>query len=104
MYDFYKLLHQYVNLFPKSEKYTLGRKLKDISLEILELIIQAGYISKEQKTQVLNRASVKLDLLKILIRLSLDIKALDNKKYLKLQSYLQEIGKMLGGWIRSTRA
>jgi len=41
--------------------------------------------------------------LKILIRLAEDIKALPTKKYLYLEELLQEIGKMLGGWIRSIR-
>jgi len=49
----------------------------------------------------LQKASLKIDLLKILIRLAKEVKALDNKKYIQLQQELQEIGKMIGGWIRS---
>lgn len=37
------------------------------------------------------KAIVSLDLLKILIRLTKDIQALDNKKYLQLESLLLEI-------------
>ena len=31
-----------------------------------------------------------------------DLQALDQKKYLVLQERLQELGKMLRGWIKST--
>lgn len=48
-------------------------------------------------------ASLNIDLLKILIRLCKEVKVLDDKKYLKLQKKLQEIGKMLGGWLKSLR-
>jgi len=47
--------------------------------------------------------SVKLDLLKVLIRLSKDSQAMNNSNYLKLQVSLQEIGKMLGGWLRASK-
>jgi len=71
-------------------------------LEIIELTITAGYLPKEQKLSVLQRASVKLDLLKILLRLSFETKCLDNKKYQQLVLQIVEVGRMLGGWIKAT--
>jgi hypothetical protein len=38
-----------------------------------------------------------------LIRLAYETNALQDKHYLSLQQQLQEIGKMLGGWIRYTK-
>ena len=32
-----------------------------------------------------------------------DIKSIDNKKYLALQTTIDEIGRMLGGWIKSVK-
>lgn len=55
------------------------------------------------KQTALQQISTKLDLLKILLRLSKDSQALTDKKYLELQAILQEIGRMLGGWIKSTK-
>jgi len=55
------------------------------------------------KTLALQRISIKLDLLKVLLRLSKDSQAINNKRYLELELILQEIGKMLGGWIRSSK-
>ena len=36
----------------------------------------------------------------MLVRLAKDQKSLSTKAYLDLQAYLQEIGKMLGGWLK----
>lgn len=101
IFEFYKVAYQYIQLFQKKDKYTLGQKINDLILEILELIFLAVSLSKEEKSKILQKASLKIDLLKILIRLAKEIKTLDNKKYIQLQQELQEIGKMTGGWLRS---
>ena len=39
-----------------------------------------------------------MDLVKLLLQLCWEIKAMDNKKYIHLGERFGEIGKMLGGW------
>ncbi|MBI4080608.1 MAG: diversity-generating retroelement protein Avd [Candidatus Levybacteria bacterium] len=92
-----------LSLFPKGKRYTLGQKIDQVSLEIFENIILAGYLPREQKLPVLQKVSIKLDLLKILLRLAFETKCLDNKKYQQLVEQLLEIGKMLGGWIKTLK-
>ncbi len=103
IFEFYKLTYQYIQLFPKKDKYTLGHKIDNLILDTMELILLAANSQKEKKYIVLQKASLKIDLLKILIRLAKEVKSLDNKRYVQLQEELQEIGKMLGGWIRSIK-
>ena len=55
------------------------------------------------KVEVLQKISIKLDLVKVLLRLGKDSQVIENNNYLALESILQEIGRMLGGWIRSTK-
>lgn len=100
-YDFYQALTRTLLSFPKTKRYTLGQKLDNLTLEIFELLFSIPLIPK--KAETLHQISVKLDLLKILLRLAKDSQALTNKNYLELQSTLQEIGKMLGGWMRATK-
>ena len=101
LYDFYKNLTPAITVFPKTKRYTLGQKLDNTTLEIFELLFFVP--QAENKTVTLQKISVKLDLLKMLLRLSKDSQAIANKNYLELQAILQEIGRMLGGWIRSTK-
>lgn len=71
------------------------------ALDTIELLITAASSSDtETKRDCLSRASAKTDLIKLLIRLAKDSKSINNEQYLKLQSMLNEAGKMLGGWLR----
>lgn len=101
LYEFYSLLSQYLVSFPKIRRYTLGQKIDTLTLDIFELLFAVSY--SENKVATFKKISIKLDLLKILIRLAKDNQSLTNKQYLSLQSLLQEIGKMLGGWIRASK-
>jgi len=60
-------------------------------------------MSKEKKLPILERASLKLNLFRIFVRLAKEVKAIDGKKYILLQENTDEIGRMLGGWIKSVR-
>ena len=79
----------------------MGEKIKNIILEILELLMEAETAKRDWKKSFLEKASIKLGLLKILTRLSNDIKILEDKKYLELEEKIMEIGKMIGGWIKA---
>lgn len=103
IYDFYRDFYLICEKMPKKDKYSIGLKVQSIALELLELTIEASNLNHKEKLIPLEKASTKADLLKILIRLSCDIKAIDQKKYIKLEEQLQEIGKMLGGWLRYTK-
>lgn len=59
--------------------------------------------SKSKKMEALEKASNKLNVLRFFVRLSKDVKLLDTRKYIGLQEKLDEIGRMLGGWIKSTK-
>ena len=99
----YKLWHEILPNFSKDSRYTLGQKIDSLFLEVTENIIKAGYSDKVEKQIFLKRASVKLDLLKFFLQIAWEIKSLDNKKYINLSEKLNEVGKMLGGWIKSLK-
>lgn len=100
LYSFYKDLFAALKLFPQKDRYTLGQKLETITLEVFELISRVQLYPKEQKIDILIQMSSKIDLLKVLLRLSNENKVLNTKIYLLLQEQLQEIGKMAGGWLK----
>lgn len=101
LFDFYKIFYSCSALFPKKDKYTLGAKCEAQIISVLELFLEASWSSKEEKIILLKKASIKFDMLKVFIRLLKDLNILDNNKYSDLQTRLQEIGKMLGGWQKS---
>ncbi len=101
IYDLYTLLHKYQPTIPKLQRYTLWQKCENTTLALLEVLIETGHRKGEERLDCLYRISDKLDLLKVLIRLSKDTRTIDNQQYLMIQALIQEIGKMVGGWIKS---
>ncbi len=104
IYDLYKLLHSYQTKIPKSERYTLWQKCENTTLALLEVLIESGQRKGEDRTLSLHAISNKLDLLKVLIRLAKDTRTIDNSQYLEIQTVIQEIGRMIGGWIKAQSA
>jgi hypothetical protein len=101
LYDLYKLLHGLQGLVPKSHRYSIWLKCENTTLALLEILITIGHKKGSERIQSLYMMSDRLDLLKVLFRLAKDTRAIDNKQYLEIQIYIQEIGKMVGGWIKS---
>ena len=102
-YEVYQLLYLYQKHIPKSERYTLWQSCKNSCLKIIEKLIYTGYVEQSKRLNLLINTSVELDLLRTFLRLSTDIKILNQKKYIQLQSDTDEIGRMLGGWIKSLK-
>lgn len=102
-YDLFALLYSLNPRIPKGARYTLWQRCEDISLKIIEQLIRSGHSESSVRLKILNEVSVSLDVLKLLIRLSYETKILDRKMYISAQQPLDEIGRMLGGWIKSLR-
>lgn len=101
-YELYKTFHDYRKVVPKAERFTVYERSETTILDILEYFFEAGYTKGTSKVTLLEKASVKLNLLRFLFRLMKETKTFDNKKYVALQAVIDEIGRMLGGWIRSS--
>ena len=98
-YELVLWLYPTVNKFPKSQRFVLGQQIENTILKILQGIIEAN--QERNKIPYLKQVSVELDKLRILIRLSKDLKFISIKQYGFAANKVNEIGKMLGGWIKS---
>ena len=98
VYDLILWMYPLINKFPKKQRFVLGQQIENTVLEILKGIIQAN--SERNKLPYLKQISVELDKLRILIRLSKDLKFISIRQYSFAAGKINEIGKMLGGWIK----
>lgn len=101
-YELYKTFHEYRKVIPKTERFTVYERSENLIVDVIEYFLEAGYSKSGNKTTILERASTKLNTLRFFIRLMKETRSLDNKKYTMLQEMIDEIGRMLGGWIRSS--
>ena len=102
-YDLYKTFYGYRNSVTKQDRYTIWQRCDNIILDTLENILLASQMYKADKLPILEKASAKLNFLRVFFRLMKEVKTMDNKKYVALQELVDEIGRMLGGWIKSTK-
>lgn len=103
LYEFYKLLHQDCNKYPKTEKYTLGEELKSNAIELIKGAWKANTLPLPKRLILLDDLQRTLDLMKIFVRLVHDLGIYKLEGYIYRQKCLEEIGKMLGKWRKNTR-
>ncbi len=96
----YSFWFKIYNDFPKTHRYTLGGKIEDYFLGLLENIFISLYLPPETKASRLVVAISKLDGIKFFLQIAWENKCIKDEKYSLLSEHLQEIGRMLGGWKR----
>ncbi len=87
--------------FPKSQRFVISQRLQEVCLKFIEEIT-LGFTSTE-KLAALNRASDYLERLRILTRVTFELNFWSFKFYERINLKINEIGKMLGGWIKKEK-
>lgn len=85
--------------YPKGEKFALVVDIKRWMDVMLERIIEAN--KKYYKKTTLQELDVEVEKLKAYVRLSYNLGFLPPKKYEQWSGLVVEIGRMVGGWIKS---
>ena len=96
--DSYGLWQQLLPHASKTQRRTLGEKIDGLFLETLELAFRASYLSGPQKVEVVEKAVVRLDLVKFFLLISWEIGMLTDKQYAQISAPLVAASKMLVGW------
>lgn len=97
-YHFLNYMLDKIEKYPRSVKFTLGDRIVNLLYDIMDNLITAIYTKK--RYELLVRINIFLERLRIYIRISL------GRKYISIPSgeyifgEINEIGKMLGGWLK----
>jgi hypothetical protein len=84
--------------FPKRVRFTFADRINNLALDIVEDLVEARY--SRDKRLLLQRVNLRLEKLRILLRLCHRLKYLSNRGYEHASRSLNEVGRMLGGWIK----
>lgn len=90
-----------VEKFPRAQKFLIGDRIQTAAMDVMEHLIEAAY--SREKLAILNRANLQLEKLRYLFRLAFDLRLLDMRRYEFASRALDEIGRMLGGWLKAQR-
>lgn len=109
-----KLLNIYLNHFPAAERYGLAQRIRQSCYEVYELMIEAQ--KRYQKKTTLTNLDIKHETLRMLVRLAFELgyfrhaaradkdpDALAAKRYLAISQRIDEVGKLIGGWMAADR-
>lgn len=83
---------------PKGPRYTIGSRIEQKFLDLLELAYITYFTEKEKKSEKIVACILVLDTLKFLISVAWEGKLISHKQCEDIAMKLDEIGKMFGGW------
>ncbi len=91
----------WMNIVPhiaKGARYTIGNRIENRFLDLIELSYIAYFTEREKKMEKISRCILLTDTLKFLISVAWEGKLISDKQCKDIASKLEEIGKMFGGW------
>ena len=89
--------------FPCSQKFLLGDRLQTQALAVLDHLIAATYLPRERQRH-LQAANLALEHMRFGLRLAKDLKHLDFARYEHAARSLDEVGRLVGGWLKAQAA
>ena len=101
-FDFVNWFLPFTDKLPKKVRFSLTNRMTNLAIDIIEDLTEARY--SQNKTTLLKSINLKLEKLRILIRLCLEQKFIAHKNYEHAIKRINEAGKMVGGWIKSQEA
>ena len=87
--------------FPKAERFALVAEIKITMWRLLRYIVICN--KRYYKKNTMQDLDAELDLLRAQVRAAKDLEFLPFKKYEVWGRFLDEIGKMIGGWLKSVK-
>lgn len=86
--------------FPCNHRFVLGERIERNLYDLLEKLIKAKYT--RQRQELLERANLLLEILRFQMRLAKDLQCLKVDSYRFATKAIDEVGKLVGGWLRSS--
>lgn len=83
---------------PKGARFTIGSRIENKFLDLLELTYTAYFTEKDKKSEKLSDCILVLDILKFLVSVAWEGKIISNKHCEDVSAKLEGVGRMFGGW------
>jgi len=96
--EFLEWLMPATEKFPKRARYSFSGRIENLALDVAEDLVEARY--SREKRAVLKGINLKLEKLRVLLRLSHRLRYLPHAGYEHSARSVNEVGRMLGNWIK----
>ena len=98
-YDLILWSCNHTSKFPRNHRFVLGERIERNLYNLLETLIAAKYTKNRQR--LLEEANLSLEVLRFQMRLAKDLQCLKVESYAFAAKSIDEIGRLVGGWLRS---
>ena len=98
-YDLLLLIFTFLKNMTKEYKYTIGEKLKNETMELITNIYRANSVLK--KENYIEKARENIEVIRLYIRLTKDLKQLSVVKFIEINENIEFISKQLSHWQNS---
>ncbi len=99
--DLMEYAYPILNQFPKAERFSFAQDIRHCMNELLELTIaEDRHYYKKTTVENMDVCNQKL---KIYVRVAFNLKYIDKHRYAVCESKIVEIGKMIGGLLKSVK-
>ena len=99
-YDLILWSCNHTSKFPRNHRFVLGERIERNLYDLLETLIRAKYAKHRQ--EFLEQANLTLEILRFQMRLAKDLQCLKIESYGFAAKSIDEIGKLVGGWLKSS--
>jgi len=96
----YLLWINILNHVPKGQRHSIGARIENKFLDLLELAYRTYFTARENKVKMINQCILDLDAIKFLVHTAWEGKLITHNQYSQIGEKLLEIGRMFGGWRR----
>jgi hypothetical protein len=100
-YDLLRWLLPVTVKFPREHRFVLATTVQQTALQFQERIVEA--VRAEDPRPGLHQADTDLTKLRLYLRLCRDLKLLSPGQYEHVARMVNEVGRLLGGWIKRTQ-
>lgn len=101
--ELYVVVCNITEKLPALQRQTIGKRLEDTILLLLELLIMAKHAPSSHKGPYLIKASAQVEIIQFQLRILTDRKLANETRLHQLQAKVLEIGRMTGGWRKSVQ-
>jgi len=89
--------------FPKAQRFVVTKRLTDAVLDFQETLFDANAHRGGERLVYLRQADSHLNKVRLYLRLAYQWAWLNVGQYEHVSKMVEEIGRLLGGWIRQTK-
>jgi 23S rRNA-intervening sequence protein len=101
-YDFLLQVFQFSRGFSREYKYTIGQELKNETMKLILSIYRANS-SREKRYDLLEDARLTLETIRLLLRLTKDLKQIPLDPFVSMSEKVESISKQLVSWQSSMK-